>query len=340
MATDAANPQHVIVEQVVRRHAERVAQADPYVGGQDSLPEPGLGSRRFEVRADGAAAVGTAVTIRTASDSADATWGPQITHRLRARVSGSDPAAALHALLDGWERSLPAADPDTGASDRGLVVPWASRDTEPVAAFARSGFIPLRVTGIRPIRADPGHTTPTSRDGREHLAIRPATSDDLEAMVRLVAEMVAFDAQFGWVRVRSSTAAKLRSQLTQALGWDGACWVAEVDADLVGVVVMQPPSHTGWITPLVTLSPIAYLAFMSVAPGHRSRTIGAALADRAATQARDWDAAAVMLHYVLPNPLSAPFWSRQGYRPLLTEWMKLPTTPISDSDRRTVPFAS
>jgi len=31
---------------------------------------------------------------------------------------------------------------------------------------------------------------------------------------------------------------------------------------------------------------------------------------------------ALLLHYTAANPLSAPFWSRCGYRPLLTAWTR------------------
>ncbi|QYC38764.1 hypothetical protein Nocox_05685 [Nonomuraea coxensis DSM 45129] len=30
----------------------------------------------------------------------------------------------------------------------------------------------------------------------------------------------------------------------------------------------------------------------------------------------------MLLHHALPNPLSTPFWSRRGYRPLYTQWVR------------------
>ena len=32
--------------------------------------------------------------------------------------------------------------------------------------------------------------------------------------------------------------------------------------------------------------------------------------------------AAILLHYAAVNPLSGPFWSRCGYRPLFTNWTR------------------
>jgi hypothetical protein len=35
-----------------------------------------------------------------------------------------------------------------------------------------------------------------------------------------------------------------------------------------------------------------------------------------------------LLHYEQTNPLSAPFWSRQGYRPLWTSWESRPACAV------------
>jgi hypothetical protein len=36
--------------------------------------------------------------------------------------------------------------------------------------------------------------------------------------------------------------------------------------------------------------------------------------------------AVTLLHYEQLNPLSVPFWSRQGYRPLWTAWQATPAS--------------
>jgi len=35
-----------------------------------------------------------------------------------------------------------------------------------------------------------------------------------------------------------------------------------------------------------------------------------------------------LLHYAQVNPLSAPFWSQQGYRPLWTVWETAPARAL------------
>jgi predicted acetyltransferase len=75
---------------------------------------------------------------------------------------------------------------------------------------------------------------------------------------------------------------------------------------------------------MVRLTPAAYLMFMFVLPGERASGVGAALA---AQLHRDVYAAGLpvtLLHYEQSNPLSVPFWSQQGYRPLWTTWAATP----------------
>jgi GNAT superfamily N-acetyltransferase len=79
---------------------------------------------------------------------------------------------------------------------------------------------------------------------------------------------------------------------------------------------------------MVRTAPVAYLDLMAVLPGERSRRVGAALA---AGLNREVEAAGVpvtLLHYGLLNPLAAPFWSQQGYRPLWTSWEARPARAI------------
>jgi predicted N-acetyltransferase YhbS len=70
--------------------------------------------------------------------------------------------------------------------------------------------------------------------------------------------------------------------------------------------------------------PAAYLSLLSVATHARGRGIGAALTLRAHAEADGAGMAAILLHYATFNPLSVPFWSRMGYRPLWSIWQVSP----------------
>ena len=78
----------------------------------------------------------------------------------------------------------------------------------------------------------------------------------------------------------------------------------------------QQPEQAQWVAPMVALAPAAYVDLMHVQPGERGRGTGHALASHLHQKASAAGVAVMLLHYQLLNPLSGPFWSRQGYRPL------------------------
>lgn len=283
---------------VTSRHRERVQAADPLVA------VPDLGDDLIET----ADAVGAPSV--TTPDPHAVHWGPPTSYTLRARVAGDDPAAALGRLLDRWISSL---DTEPGS---GLVVSWPSRDTAPVAALAERGFAPRAVLAVR--------VSPASAGGRPSPGVRRAMAGDLDDMCRMYEELIGYEAQFGWVPVLPSTPAAARAELEEKLARDdGWCWLAEQDGAVVGMLTVHHPDHTGWIAPAVAASPVAYVGSLHVRPGSRGRGVGATLADHAHAEVAVAGVETVLVHYAAPNPLSAPFWSRQGYRPLVTSWGRL-----------------
>jgi GNAT superfamily N-acetyltransferase len=75
---------------------------------------------------------------------------------------------------------------------------------------------------------------------------------------------------------------------------------------------------------MVGLAPAAYLMLMFVHPGERGSGTGGRLAAEFHREADAAGVAVTLLHYEQLNPLSAPFWSRHGYRPLWTTWQATP----------------
>ena len=71
-----------------------------------------------------------------------------------------------------------------------------------------------------------------------------------------------------------------------------------------------------------------YLQTMFVRPGDRGGGVGEALVRHvhAVLDARGVDT--TLLHFAQLNPLSAPFWSRMGYRPLWTGWEVRPAASL------------
>jgi ribosomal protein S18 acetylase RimI-like enzyme len=252
-------------------------------------------------------------------ESLELTWGAARQFRLSAQVAGSagpSVTSALDRLLDGWRDHL-AGHPDAGAADTAAVVTWPSRDVDGAAALLRHGFAPYAAIAIRAT----GSGAAAGASAPADVAIRRASPDDLEAFVALGLEVIRFDAYFGGVRERPWTATALREEFAVMLaGPRPWMWLAERDGEPVGMLAAEQPVQAEWIAPLTRSDPVAYLLLAGVRPDVRARGTGGALAAELAAQAHAAGVPAIMLHYAQVNPLSVPFWSQQGYRPLWTVW--------------------
>lgn len=266
----------------------------------------------------------------------DLSWGMARRFELAARVVGPDAAGGLDRLISLWREHL-AGVPGSDAEDTAAVVTWPSRDIEGVTALQAHGLQPLAVVAIRP--------RPGVRGGRRSghargitgsdLRIRPAGAADADAVARFGVEVAQFDAHFSGTPARPGAAAAMRREAERLLaGSAGAIpggawtWLAERREGPVGVIAAQRPQDAGWIAPLTRLTPVAYTVLGYVRPDERSAGVGAALAARLHAAADDENVAATLLHYEQLNPYAAPFWSRQGYRPLWTVWEARPARAL------------
>ncbi len=91
----------------------------------------------------------------------------------------------------------------------------------------------------------------------------------------------------------------------------------------------EPPDRAGWIAAATGQGPVAYLATMSVLPGERGAGVGTALVAELHGELDAAGVAVTLLHHGQLNPLSVPFWSRMGYRPLWTSWEIRPARALS-----------
>lgn len=305
------------------------------------LPEPGplpQGCGAEFIIAGGAgepAAVATCEHSEAVPGSLDTAWGTARRFQLAPQITGPDVGSTLDRLLGQWRDHL-AGLPGTDSRDTAAVVNWPSRDIDGVKALVRRGFAPLAVVAARRTgrhRDAPGRIAPGGSDGdRPSLAgirIRRAGPADTDAMVRLGLEVIRYDAHFGNGGEQPDTVGALRREAEETLaGPEPWTWLAERDGHAIGLVAAQRPDQAGWIAPVVRQAPVAYLMLMFVAPNERASGIGAELVARLHA---DIAAAAVpvtLLHYQQVNPLSAPFWSQQGYRPLWLTWEASPARAI------------
>jgi GNAT superfamily N-acetyltransferase len=221
---------------------------------------------------------------------------------------------ALDRLLSVWRDHL-ADVPEAAGADTAAVIAWPSRAITESPTLLRRGFAVRTVLAARPARPAPLTETGPA------IQVRQAGPADLDTVTGLGLDLIRFDAHFGTLVERPDTAEALRHDAAAALaGPDPWVWVAERRGTPIGMLYAQQPEQAQWVAPMVALAPAAYVDLMHVQPGERGRGTGHALASRLHQKASAAGVAVTLLHYQLLNPLSGPFWSRQGYRPLWNIW--------------------
>jgi GNAT superfamily N-acetyltransferase len=269
------------------------------------------------------AAVGACEHWEGGPGELDLAWGAARRFQLTAWTAGPGMRAALDQLLSLWRDHL-AGLPEAGDEDTAAVVTWPCRDVGGIEALVCHGLAPFGVVAARVTgrQAESAGAAGTEYQG---LRIRRATPADIDTVVRLGLEVIRFDAHFAGVVERPSTAAALRREAAGLLaGSECWTWLAERDGSVTGIVAAQRPEAAGWIAPMVRQAPAAYLMFGFVLPTERATGIGAMLAARLHRDVEAAGVAVTLLHYEQTNPLSVPFWSQQGYRPLWTSWETRP----------------
>jgi GNAT superfamily N-acetyltransferase len=261
------------------------------------------------------------------ADSLDLTWGAARRFLLDAQVGGPDVGSSLDWLLSRWREHLDGV-PGAGETDSAAVLTWPSRDICGVKSLLRRGFAPLAVIAAR----RPGNLTTTTAAGQDSgaaesagVTIRRASPADIDDVVRLGLDVIRYDAQVSGVKERPGTADALRREIAEMLAaQDPWIWLAEQNSRPIGMLAAEQPATAQWIAPMVRAAPVAYLLLMGVAADQRGAGIGAAMAARLHREIDAAGIAVTLLHYAQVNPLSAPFWSQQGYRPLWTVWEAAP----------------
>lgn len=275
-----------------------------------------------------AAAVGWCRHLELAPDASELAWGAAAQFWMAPQIAGDpeDPkiGTALDELLSQWRTHL-AAQPMTGGEDSQAAVRWPSRDVAGIRALLRHGLQPLSVIAAR--RAE--RAGPDQAPGSGGFLIRPAGPGDEAAVAALAVEVIRYDQHFGSVRLRPQTERQEREAAEQTLArQEPWTWLAERDAQAIGLLIAEPADRAGWIAPVTSQGPVAYLATMCVRPDERGAGVGAALVTTLHRELDRTGVAVTLLHHGQLNPLSSPFWNRMGYRPLWTSWEIRPASAL------------
>jgi GNAT superfamily N-acetyltransferase len=305
---------------VLAEAAQRWAAIDPLLPGP-ALPA-GCGTDLVAAGAGPAAAVGSCEHWVGEPGSMELTWGAARRFRLTPQLAGPDVAGGLDQLLAAWREHLAGA-PGMDEEDTAAVIGWPTRDIDGVKPLLRHGLAPLAVIAARMAGRGPASPAPAG------LRIRRAGPADLDTVTELGMATVRYDAHFGTVIERPHTAAVLRRDTAAVLAAaDPWIWLAEREGTPVGLLYAEPPDAAAWIAPMTGRAPAAYLELMVVLPGQRGQGTGAALVDEFHRTADAAGVSVTLLHYEQVNPLSGPFWSQRGYRPLWTSWEARPARAL------------
>lgn len=258
-------------------------------------------------------------------DKLDQTWGTATKFVMRPRIAGPDVRTALDQLLTQWQRHV-TSQPGARDDDTAATVNWPARDTAGILPLLGHGMQPMAVIAARRHAAPASGQRQVPSDG---LVIREAGPDDLIAVTAMEMGVIRYDTQFGTAIVRPATEALVHAEATTALakhrGW---IWLAERGGRPAGLLAIQPPEEAGWIATMTSAAPAAYLQTLFVRPEERGAGVGARLVRRAHEVLDAAGAGVTILHYSQVNPLSGPFWSRMGYRPLWTTWESRPAAAL------------
>ena len=314
------------VAEVRARAAYRLAAIDPLLPAAVELP-PGCGAR-FAARDSGQpVAVASCEYWAGEPGSLGLAWGAARRFRLIPAIAGPDVATALDSLVKQWRDHL-VNEHDTDGEDTAAGVTWPSRDAEGIRVLLRHGMAPRSVAAARVTRHDRveqalGGAQPTG------VAIRRAGPADIDVVASLNIALVKYDDYFGSVIERPETEEHLRKASAELLAapepWT---WLAERNGVAIGVLEGLRPEASTWLAPTTRMAPVAYLQQGFVLPTERGSGVGAMLTAAFHVELAKAGVAVALLHYSQVNPLSAPFWSQQGYRPLWTTWEARPARTL------------
>jgi GNAT superfamily N-acetyltransferase len=328
-------------------HHARLAGIDPLlpptpvpVVAAINQPPPRYGVQAEDmIVVPGAAAL--ARTVAVDPSSLLACWGALTTHRLvMGTVAGSNGSAvsAMDALLAAWHAHVSAQPP---VAESSAELTWPSRDAAMTRLFLDRGLAPRTTLAVRM-----ANRSIAGASGPAGVTFQPIEADDVAVATSLQLELIAWDAQFGGVSMRTSTPDRVAEEMTEVVSAPRTkAWVAERgdagrgdagrdgaerEGSVVALAVVDWPEDGGWISGQVAGDPArtAYLGSLSVRAGARGAGVGAAFV---AYLHAMLDAAGIertLLHHAALSPLSAPFWARCGYRPLWTSWEVRPHTAL------------
>ncbi|GAA2443521.1 GNAT family N-acetyltransferase [Agromyces soli] len=311
---------------ITQAHDERVRALDPAIAPAGAELDEDAPGYLAAIAGDGRA---EAIAGFEAVDPAtiDAVWGALRRHTLELRSAGEDAdrIAAVERVLDAWlERIAETETP--GDFDSSARISLPTRDIALVNALYARGFGPTGVRAVRLRPRDAATTAPVLPQRLDGAVVRLATAADADRLGVLDARLLELDAHFAGVTVRDGAdtgfAAEYRARLERA---PETTWVLERDGEITGYIHVMPDAESPEPdSQVLAMGGGQYLVVMYLDESERGAGLGTAFLQLAHDALDAAGAPYVLLSYAAANPRSGPFWSRSGYRPVITEWQRRP----------------
>lgn len=306
--------------------AERLSRLDPLLAARWPSMTGTVTLRDTDVGEPQALAT---VALRTyPADSLDAFWGPLTRCVLTALIAGPDVDGASRRLLGALHDWLAAQRGPFGV-DSAVVVDLPSRDVAVNRAFYDHGFAPRTILAVRVVAKARPHGGDQPATDPPGVTVRRAGIADRDVLADFWRRLNAYDALAGACFDRPALDYAFTDETERILRRpDPWAWLAEREGRPIGMAVAEHPDATGWVAKPLAVGPVAYFGQLWVRPDQRHGGVGTALARRVHAAIDASGTVATLLHHGAANPLSAPFWARMGYRPLLAEWRAQPITAL------------
>ncbi|MEO9139981.1 MAG: GNAT family N-acetyltransferase [Jatrophihabitans sp.] len=194
----------------------------------------------------------------------------------------------------------------------------ASRDIDRARVAREVGFTPSSVLAVADL-ARPATALPTVQ---ADVTVRDAQPADADVVARLWHAQADYEGRIGSLRDSDAIRRAIAASVSGYLEGPTTVLLAEHDDTVSGVVLAESTENSTWVGARLALAPVSYLAMASTDPSARGGGVGSTLVAALHARHRASGIRLIGLHYSPFNPLSVPFWSQQGYRPVLTHFAR------------------
>jgi ribosomal protein S18 acetylase RimI-like enzyme len=194
---------------------------------------------------------------------------------------------------------------EAGAARHYAMVP--AIDAELVDAWFRVGFGQQQALGIREV--------PPAAEQPQHVSVRPATTDDVEALLPLdlLGEYQAGPPVFSPTPTPNPD--EQRAEIAEEIADERAALVvAELDGRLVGLATAAPVEYSSLHGGLARPEQACVLGYATTLPEVRGSGAGVAVTNGVFDWARDHGYRTVVVDWRVTNLLASRFWPARGFR--------------------------